>query len=416
MTRCRSWVLGLSFLLSTGVFAASGDIERRYIFFMTGASEGFHLSHPEKITSDRFEQIMENFSGLPDSSVAVGLSCIFSYLQYPSNNVGQALSNFLNAAEKTGIPITVKLDGEQWWGARPDLWNWWDPSKPGYNPENAENVEWTGWGPEHAIKVSWRNWGRQVRVAPPPNLASPAYRKACENAMQPLLRIILDWRENLPSEKKNLLVAVEVGWESAIGVNHFYIEGGNELLSLPEENDPQVKLNRQKLSDRGVVLQGYAAAFTSGIRKSGRLEYEDQVEIIRRHLGGLAQFAREAGIPREMLFTHGWGNEDGELLYDAAVNKYSCPGWSSYWYSNRLAEDRGITRGIEKSNAPYWAATEWLFLHKFEKEPFREAFEHTLFYENCKYLCFYNWGGITNSDTGDEIIQAVREVVAGHAL
>lgn len=73
----------------------------------------------------------------------------------------------------------IELDGINYWQARPDLWNWWDKSKPGYNPENKKNVEWTDWTPDSAVKIGWRNWGSQHRVLPMPNLMSPAYLKAC---------------------------------------------------------------------------------------------------------------------------------------------------------------------------------------------------------------------------------------------
>jgi len=31
------------------------------------------------------------------------------------------------------------------WKNRPDLWNCFDPARPGYNPNNKSNVEWHGW-------------------------------------------------------------------------------------------------------------------------------------------------------------------------------------------------------------------------------------------------------------------------------
>jgi hypothetical protein len=34
------------------------------------------------------------------------------------------------------------FDGENWWDQAPELWNWWDTSKPGYNASNINNVEW----------------------------------------------------------------------------------------------------------------------------------------------------------------------------------------------------------------------------------------------------------------------------------
>ena len=57
----------------------------------------------------------------------------------------------------------------------------------------------------------------------------------------------------------------------------------------------------------------------------------------------------------EKIFTHGVGHEFGEKLYDAAVNKYSCPGWSGYWYAADPAKDKGMMRNLKRSDAPHWA-------------------------------------------------------------
>ncbi len=411
------WILlGIGTLLAS---AAPAQSERviRYLLFMTGPNEGFSPQRPERITPEAFRELMKHFDGLPPSHIEVGLSMIVSYLHHPEAKTATALRRFLEAAEATDTPITVKLDGEQWWGARPDLWNWWDPDAPGYDPDNARNVEWTDWGPEHAVKIGWRNWGRQLRVDPAPNLMSPEYQAACREAMEPLLAIIHEWWRDLPPEKKDLLVGIEVGWESAIGVNNYYYEDGNSRLDADPAEDVWIKPDRKgDLVSRGRVPLGHAAVMTAGLARGGELRYEHLVEVVRRHLEFQARIAREAGFPREKVFTHGWGNEDGEPLYDAALNEYACPGWSSYWYSNRLEEDTGINRGIDQSDAPYWAAVEWLFLHPIEKEAWKAAFKNTITHRNCRYLTFYNWNRIETAERGMEIVEAVRELVAEYSF
>ena len=88
----------------------------------------------------------------------------------PPGTTLAALKVFLEATEETNTPAQVPIDTEHWWPARRDLWNWWDPARPGYDPANRENVEWTRWSPDNAIKIAWRSWGRQIRVLPPANL------------------------------------------------------------------------------------------------------------------------------------------------------------------------------------------------------------------------------------------------------
>lgn len=417
MRAAPSWILlclGLTFALA---LPAQAERAIRYLLFMTGPNEGFSPHRPERITPEAVRELMGNFEGLPPSHVEVGLSMIVSYLHHPEAKTMAALRRFLEAAEATNTPVTVKLDGEQWWGARPDLWNWWDPDRPGYDPENVHNVEWTDWHPDHAVKIGWRDWGRQLRVDPAPNLMSPAYQAACREAVEPLLNLIYEWWQELPTAKKDLFVGVEVGWESAIGVNNYYYEDGNSLLEADPADDPSLKADRKgDLVARGRVPLGHAAVMTAGLARGGELRYRDLVEVVRRHLEYQSRLAHEAGFPREKVFTHGWGNEDGEPLYDAVLNEYACPGWSSYWYSDRLAEDKGINRGIDRSDAPYWAAVEWLFLHPIEKDAWKAAFKNTLTHRNCRYLTFYNWNRIETAERGQEIIEAVRELVAEYAF
>ena len=174
---------------------------------------------PAEVNNSVFEQIRQIAEDRTSDAVGLGIGAIFSYLNQTREQYEARVKEFLSLAEHYNIPIVIQLDGEQWWGARPDLWNWWDPSRPGYNPQNRNNVEWSGWGPEHAIKIAWRNWGRQIRVLPPPNLMSSRYRNACHDEMRILVPLILKWWQELPKDKKHLLIGIKLGWESAIGVN-----------------------------------------------------------------------------------------------------------------------------------------------------------------------------------------------------
>ncbi|MFO7936729.1 MAG: hypothetical protein R6V06_03880 [Kiritimatiellia bacterium] len=295
------------------------------------------------------------------------------------------------------MPIVVQLDGEQWWGNRPDLWNWWDPKRPGYSPENRNNVEWSGWGPEHALKIAWRNWGRQIRVLPPPNFMSQRYRKACHEEMRILVPLILKWWQELPKGKKHLLIGIKLGWESAIGTNSFYYPNGNELLDQPEKADPVTGIKGSEIPGRGVAAIGYAAVTTAKLAKRGELQEAHLAEIVRRHLDDLCALAAELGVPREKLFTHVAGWKEGELLYGAAINPYACPGWSFYKHASDPKRNTGVQMALEKNDAPYWAAVEWLLVGKNDPNAWESAIEKTLSDLKCRYMCIFNWSDIKNN-------------------
>jgi hypothetical protein len=357
-----------------------------------------------------FEQLQDLTKDRRSTRIGIGIGAIFSYLNTSREGCKEDLRNFLGLAERFDIPVVVQLDGEQWWDGRPDLWNWWDHARPGYSPENRMNVEWSGWGPAHALKIAWRNWGSQIRVLPPPNLMSPKYRAACHQEMRALIPVILRWWTRLPAGKKYLLLGVKLGWESSIGVNAFYYPNGNALLERPEAEDPRRDLKAEEVPDRGVEAVGYAAVTTEHLARIGKIREDHLAEIVRRHLVDLCALASKLGVPRDRLFTHVGGWKEEELLYDAALNKYSCPGWSFYRHAGDPARDMGVQRVLHKSNAPYWAAAEWLLMGKHTPEEWNGALQRTLAIPGCRYVCIYNWSGIMKDDAATGAIQAMLGV------
>jgi hypothetical protein len=169
-----------------------------------------------KPTPESFREIRSIFGKPRNTKIKIGIGFIISYLNMPIDKAITKLQKYLSLSEKFNMPVIVQLDGEQWCSNRPDLWNWWDKNKPGYNPKNKKNVEWTGWTPDSAVKIGWRNWGRQIRVLPMPNLMSPEYRKACREDMKKLVPIIMDWWHALPKKKE-----IFISWDKS-RVGEFY--------------------------------------------------------------------------------------------------------------------------------------------------------------------------------------------------
>ena len=317
------------------------------------------------------------------------------------------MKNYLSLSEQFDIPILVQLDGEAWWNNRPDLWNWWDKDKPGYNPENRYNVEWTSWSPDSAIKIGWRNWGQQIRVLPMPNLMSPKYRQATHAELKKLIPIILNWHRNLPSDKKQLLVGIKLGWESSIGPNNWYYPNGNDYLDKSDADDPKYGTTIERLPDRGVETLGYAAVSTTNIAHSDEVTEKMQAEVVHRHLEDWCKLLSELGVPRELLFTHVGSWVKGENHYYAAANEYSCPGWSFYLHAENPLNDSTAMDVVQKSDAPYWAATEWLLQGNQTQEKWESALRKTIFEANARYVCIYNWSDVESQSAAVEAIKKV---------
>jgi hypothetical protein len=93
------------------------------------------------VSAAALAQIRREFTDAPDVRGRVGVAAIFSYFAQPCAAVAADLREFLRLSQEYGLPVVVQLDGENWWGGRPDLWNWWNPGAPGYSPANRANVE-----------------------------------------------------------------------------------------------------------------------------------------------------------------------------------------------------------------------------------------------------------------------------------
>ena len=394
-TRACTWIAPLLFLQPAAAVSGAGE---QYIVVNI-------------IPGERYRPVFEEIARLyPDSAsrtVRVGIGAIFSYLKESREQVRGEIREFLSLSEEYSIPVVVQLDGEQWWDGRPDLWNWWDPSRPGYDTANRENVEWSGWSADSALKIAWRNWGSQLRVLPPPNLMSPRYRAACHAEMRALVPGVVDWWKGLPRDRKYLLICLKLGWESSIGVNAFTIPGGNAFLTRAESDDPHIAIRGERVPDRGLVTIGYAAVSTAGLARGGALREADMAEVVRRHLDDLCSLAARLGVPRERMFTHVGGWKEGELLYDAALNAHSCPGWSFYRHAPDPADDIGVMRVIGKSDAPYWGAVEWPLEGTHTLPEWTAALRATLAIPRCRYLNIYNWSGIRSNPAAVGAIRAV---------
>ena len=156
---------------------------------------------------DKFDypQISTAFGPQSGKKVAVGNAILIYMFSRPMEQFKELLDRHFSMAEEYDIPILVELDPITFWQDVPELWNWWDPTKPGYDPKNKENVEWTSWSSEDAVKVGWLNWGRQIRLLPMPNLFSPAYQAAVKDRMDQFITWTADWYKSLPKRKTYLL-------------------------------------------------------------------------------------------------------------------------------------------------------------------------------------------------------------------
>lgn len=403
----KSRVLPLALLLALGVsvfcaFLVKAPKAPDHYFFLNDECDKFD-----------YPQISTAFGPQSGKKVAVGNAILIYMFSRPMEQFKELLDRHFSMAEEYDIPILVELDPITFWQDVPELWNWWDPTKPGYDLKNKENVEWTSWSSEDAVKVGWLNWGRQIRLLPMPNLFSPAYQAAVKDRMDQFMTWTADWYKSLPKSKKYLLGGVKITGELGFGVNNWYYPGGNSYYDKPEEEDPKGGIRVDEMPSRGVGQIGYAALKYSGIRSEGEITPADIYSLEKEYAGFVADIAQGYGFPRGMLFSHSGGAGD-DLA--AAVQPNSCPTWSFYWAE---AADPSLTPQVSKylkmSDAPYWGCSEWNIGDK-PKEDWTEALRNCYSIPGCRFISLFNYGTIFSKDqdgnlvVNDAAVEALKEI------
>jgi len=366
----------------------------------------------------------------------LAVSCTFSYIDHDekytiSQGTLEPLKNMLQRAVDSDVPVIIHLDGVNWWGRRHDLWNWWDPSKqeykwdlydngkPGYDPKNIDNVERFDWGASTttAVKIGWRNWRTPVnplRVAPHPNLASPALRAAQTKALDIVLPIIAEWYNKLPADRKYLFGGLVFGWELSTYHQAYYLANGNDYLNTniyPPVNDPFPAWSRQ--GEPGTVLPlGYAAAQTLGLQKEGgEITTATEDAICVDYFKFLIKAAIRHGIDPKKIITHtiagfktatggGFSGRASFIDADGDIPAGVIPGWTAGTADFRSI---GVNISIAESKGLPWAA--------IEVPPVNIRYDLLIDmfnFKNNRFINIFNWEAIRNNS---DAIAAIREAL-----
>lgn len=402
----------LVIILKFCVLHVQAQEETKYIFLNSAPGKQWKVGKPQTFTRALFDKVIKSIDAPENNKIRVGISFIFDYLSTDIDSVQQSLDKFLALSRETKVPIFIHLDGANWMTARPDLWNWWDAGKPGYNPENRKNVEWTDWDESYALKVSWRNWGKQLRVLPAPNLASPAFINAQVSSLKILVPRITRWYQSLPAHQKYLLGGVKFGHEVSIGVNAYYYKNGNRYIEQMPVNtslDPQESYNAEAGFTGGLTPIGFAAVKTAGIKNKGRITITDMEQVVYKYLDTLSLTAHNLGLPKNLIFTHQGGTYapwNKHLSFQPASNAHSLPGYSLYSTNPRDAGD--LTDVLDRRTISGWAAAEWWWPGKNKLE-WMYNIQQTLSFKDCRLLAIFNWESL---DTYPDALPAIKEVVA----
>ncbi len=315
------------------------------------ANNDWQPSDPNTMRLDLLNDVKTAFGGgvgnTPDRKLGFSVSIPYFYTA-SVNDFKASITKLCTLAEQSDMAIFFTLDGYEFWNGRPDLWNWWDPTKSGYNPANVQNVEWFSWNSTDAVKEGTRNWGAPFNTGTPhPNLASPVLINESRNALSQLCPIIRDWYNSLPENKKYLFAGVKISWEVGIGSNYYYPQPGQ-----PNTN-PQ-----------GAKQVGYAAVKTLGLANSGDINRDQINTVIQNYVTKLGEAVIQSGIPRRKVFSHVGSTEEAvSPIFAGPSSAFSTqvtPGWSFYTGDSGPTGLVGFERTFNEKNwNTWWGLTEW---------------------------------------------------------
>jgi hypothetical protein len=405
--------------------AADADLDRpQYICLNKAFPGGWLINDPSTFTQASIDAILAAVGGQRGSAnrkLCVSFNA-WTLIMSPANETTMlaSIDALLALALANELPLSISLDPTQWWDSRPDLWNWFDPSKPGFSPANVANVEWTGPSPANATLISWRNWGSQFRLATPhPNFASVAFRGAAAASVTPLAARIAAWYRALPVGKKWLLAYVRATQELWVGTNYYYYANGNVLAPESPANDPTG-------GPGGAAVQlGYAAvcgSAGSGVpgcsgKPGDHLSVAQLDAVVSSFAAFAAQVLLDAGIPRSRVMVH-----TGAFFGNAPSCKSNCsfnspqaalvqgayPAWSLYGAETFAADNAGLPTALNAIGGAAWGACEWLpfFSPGHNESDWSDAFEGTLRFLNNRLIVVQNFESIEKDGNATAAVAA----------
>ncbi len=244
------------------------------------------------------------------------------------------------------------------WANRPDLWNYAAPEKPGYDPDNAKNVEWLDWaGTPHPHR--YRDWGTPEKMPPvicynSPTVLAEASRLA-RDVIGPAIATGMKRLEN--AGKAHLLAGVTVGAEPSLP-NYEDIEKFNPRIARMMERDgvPQGRLGYNALTNLGYTEENPPKDFAAALAR-----------VNQDYSAHWAQKLAEGGIPSEKMYTHvaagaGMVGSPGVKYTNAPISiafiDSARPGWTTYPVGPLQDDFQVLYEQLAAHGNPHWASTE----------------------------------------------------------
>ncbi len=272
-------------------------------------------------------------------------------------DIARAVRGAIDVAIRHDVAVHFTIETHEW-GNRPDLWNYSDKDKSGYDPKNKANVEWIDFdGTPHPHR--YRDWGTPERMEPVICYNSPAVlrevSRLVNEVVAPPLRKELEKLQKVG--KEHLLSGITVGAEPSLP-NYENIDKMNPKIAklMDEDKSPKARLGYNALANKGYSKDNPPKDFGRAL-----------AQINKEYISYWSRKLSEAGIPNEKMYTHiaaGAGVIGSPMVeftnapIEIAFNDYSRPGWTTYPVGPLRNDFEALYRELERHGNPHWASTE----------------------------------------------------------
>ena len=285
--------------------------------------------------------------------------------------IAEAIKRAFDTAKRTNVAAHFIVDDHIGWDERPDLWNWYDPAKPGYNPDNKKNVEWYDWeGTPNKRRYFTPNGTPSQSAHMCVN--SPAIKREIRRIVSQFVAPALEKELNtLKLENKEYLFAgITVGAEPGFDDYSMIPKLYQILPTLPELMRTQETLTLTQAStlmhkDKAPFSRvGYCSLTNAGYSKTNPPPDFNQAlaDINQKFIEFWDKQFVDAGIPCSRIYTHIAASPPQDATNNApirvAFNPYARPGWTTYPSGTLANGFQPLYDELAKHGDPPWGGVE----------------------------------------------------------
>ncbi len=300
----------------------------------------------------------------------LGYGASIPVLVRDESRIARETKQGFDTARRTNVAVHFNVDDHIGWDERPDLWNWYDPAKRGYNPANRNNVEWYDW---EGTPNKRRYFTPEGASSQSPHMCyNPAIQKEMARIVSqvvgPALRKEID---QLKQENKEYLFAgITVGAEA--GFDDYSMI--RMLPQLRRSADPMQMQVAKMLTQAATLMDedkapqsrvGYCSLTNAGYTKTNSPANIKQAlaDANQKFIEFWDKLFVDARIPCSRIYTHvaaspPQDDPNNNAPIRIVFNPHARPGWTTYPIGTLENGFQPLYDALAKHGNPSWGGVE----------------------------------------------------------